>query len=163
MNARRERTGSLKITFSKPSPPSWKGNECQDLLHGIINLIRRKRSWVRTLGQEAAICRDWWGEAECQRLIAKQEAIICWQWFPWWLCLFYNKLLKQWESSVLGSNELPLTGAFSRSPQLPRVLQLHCAGFAGWGAWSEMGSVSGAWAQCLAPLGILFTRLDVWG
>lgn len=134
MNVGLKRTGSLKIMFSKPSPPSWKGNECQDQLHRIINLISRKRSWVRTLGQEAAIYCDWWGKAECQRLIARQEAIIHWQQFPWWLCLFYNKLLKQWESSMLGSNGLPLTGAVSCF----RVLRLHGASLCRLWSLSEM-------------------------
>lgn len=127
MNARLERTGSLKIIFSKSSPPVWKGSECQDLWYRIINLVSRKRSWVRTLEQEAAVYHGWWGTTECQHLIAKQEAIIHWQQFPWWHSLFYNKLLKQWESSALSSKALPLTGALSCTTPNPRVPQLHDA------------------------------------
>lgn len=141
MNAGLKRTGSLKIMFSKPLPPSWKGNERRDLLYRIINLISRKRSWVRTLGQEAAIYCGWWGKAECQHLIAKQEAIIHWQQFPRWLCLFYNKLLKQWESSALGSKMQPLTGARS-GPLGPRI----CI-WPAFASWGESENTEEVWAQ----------------
>lgn len=146
MNARLERTGGLKNMFFEPSPSDWKGNECQDLLYKIIKLINRKYSWVRTLGQEAAIYRDWWGKAECQCLIVKLEAIIFWQQFPLWLCLFYNKLLKQQENIVLGRKHCLWQ-------RLSPTHGLVMPALEGWEVWTEIENMEGAYAQWEAPLG----------